>query len=488
MFLPPSFSHIARGKLAPISGSIDAKDSDALAAAARELREETQLITGRDFLPSFCGPPFSFADEHAQRSWTVHSFGWTLTADEDRIQLDWEHSGWEWIKAEDIVSGKIADDCVPKLDQSFRRVFFGPGGVFGHSHAIVPGNPPGKAFLFGLRRLRTDKENGARFLATEAVRSLANVATEMNPFDWKAFKIAAYHLIYSARPSMNAAISSVVVGALTQISGSTTSDAGPAEVVGKLEAFIREREEVSTKISRSFASMMHERYKDTDHIDIVTLSSSSTIRSAIVWLLQNSQLHVNLKVLESRPLCEGASLAAAVLSGAQHSGSASDRLTIQIAPDSHVARMALEMTYPSFLLTGADRISPSGHVSNKTGSCAAAVVAKALSPHTEVIVLSETDKIAKPSDLTMYEKGEENVDREMEEHSPESNDPVEVTKIWPSDVVGAEVQNVYFEWIPRKYIDMYISEDGPLELDRIREISLEKARQEKKMLAGLYDD
>ncbi len=494
--------HTFRGKFAPISGSIDANDVDALAAAVREIREETQLVAGQDLIPKFRGSPFSFSDKEAQRSWTVHPFGWTLIVDESRIKLDWEHSNWEWIKPYEIVTRKNADDCVPRLDQSFRRVYFGPGGIFGDDSTIAPGSTAGRAFLSGLERLGNDKEHGARVLATEAVRTLAEMVRAMCPFEWTALRIAAYHLIYSARPSMNAAISSAILAALEAVSDILrSSNSEVSAIIGKIEACISYRNRTSETISEHFVCHIREHCRGAGQVDILTLSSSSTIRSSILQLLEVSpKLHVNLHLLESRPLCEGASMAAGLLLTARNKSFAS-RLRIKIAPDSHIAQVVLGLASPSILLLGADRISPSGHVSNKTGSCAAALVVRELAPQTQVVVLSESDKIAKPSNLQLYERDEEDREREMQEHSLESNDPVEVTRIWPLAGAGdevvqtltqtddpVEVQNVYFEWVSQSYIDVYISEDGPMKQDKIREISLQKARLEDEMFAGLYDD
>ena len=361
---------------------------------------------------------------------------------------------------------------------------------------MTPGNGASKAFSSGLTRLRNDKENGARVLATEAVKTLAEMVKTMEPFDWRALKIAAYHLIYSARPSMNAAISSAVLAALEAV-----SDKGPSAVVRDIEVRIRDRDNASDKVCERFVCHILQHCQDARQVDILTLSSSSTIRSSILHLLNvDPRLSVNLNVLESRPLCEGASMAAAILNAAKTRGFAS-RLRIKIAPDSHIALVTLKLASPSIVLLGADRISPSGHVSNKTGSCAAALVVRELAPQTQVVVLSETDKIAKPSDLELYENEGEDREREMQEHSPESNNPAEVTRTWAASGTGeevvqiltqpdasVEVQNVYFEWIPQSYIDVYITEDGLIQQDQIREISLQKARLEDEMLAGLYDD
>ena len=194
-------------------------------------------------------------------------------------------------------------------------------------------------------------------------------------------------------------------------------------------------------------------------------------------------------------------MAAAVLSNADESNVA-DRLSVEIASDSHISLFASSLTNSSFLVLGADRISSSGHVSNKTGSSAAAIIVKALNPKTRVVVLSETDKIAKPSDLEAYERSEEDVDREMQEHSPEANDVSEVTRIWAAAGVSqdalrrlqttgnqrdVDVQNVYFEWVPRRFIDAYVCETGILARLDIRKISLEKGRMERQMFANLYD-
>ena len=428
-----------------------------------------------------------------------------MIADEGRIRLDWEHSGWEWIRPQDIISGKIADDCVPRLDQSFRRVYFGAGGIFGDYSAITARNDAGNVFQSGLERLRNDKENGARVLATEAVRTLVETVKVMEPFDWKALRIVAYHLIYSARPSMNAAISSAVLAALEAASAAANvSNAEPSTIIGNIEAYSSDRAKASEKVSERFVCRILEHCQDARQLDILTLSSSSTIRSSILHLLNvEPRLNVKLHILESRPLCEGASMAAAILNKVKSQGCAS-RLRMTISPDSHVAQVSLmlaKLASPSILLMGADRISPSGHVSNKTGSCAAALVIRELAPQTQIMVLSETDKIAKPSNLELYENDQEDKEREMYEHSSESSDPAEVTKIWAAAGAGkevtqaltqpdapVEVQNVYFEWVPEKLIDVYITEDGLLQQDKIREISLQKARLEDEVFAGLYDD
>jgi translation initiation factor 2B subunit (eIF-2B alpha/beta/delta family)/8-oxo-dGTP pyrophosphatase MutT (NUDIX family) len=490
--LDQTTSHFYRGKLAPVSGSIDASDADAYAAAARELREETQLDPNTDLRMMYCGTTFTFADEEAQRSWTVHPFSWWLLSNESKIKLDWEHDGYEWKRPQGILSREIVHDCVPRLDWSFRRVYFGHGGIFGHDTPIRPDNEPGRLFERTLRELRDDKKNGAKALASHALQRLALIAESMEVFDWSSLTRAAYHFTYSGRPSMNAAISSTILQALADISSMARESRVPGSppIAERLRCISDEREQPGTMITSSLTDLVRQSLRDTQQIDILTLSRSSTIIESIKSLLSSIwKLNIKLSILESRPLCEGVSAADTIL---HFTSLHRDRIHISLAPDSHLSKLAQDLRHPSFLLLGADRISPSGHVSNKMGSTAAAIVVKHLSPKTKIVVLSETAKITKPSDLELYERNGEDISHELKEHSPESGDLSEVTEAWDSSEVdglqrysNVDVQNVYFEWVYRDLIDTYVTEEGVTSRERIRDISLRNARLEKEIFGGL---
>lgn len=90
-------------KLAPISGSVERRDSNApLATALREIREETALDPPSDLQLLRQGKPYAFADESVGREWIVHPFAFRLKSNEEGgkgeegIATDWEHEGWEW--------------------------------------------------------------------------------------------------------------------------------------------------------------------------------------------------------------------------------------------------------------------------------------------------------------------------------------------------------------------------------------------------------
>lgn len=590
-----SLTHTTRrGKLAPISGSIDATDPFPTAAAKREIREETGLYPDQALRLDFVGPPFSFADHDAGRSWTVHPFGWTLLAPEAAIELDWEHDGWEWVNISDILEtetgdsiGRRREECVPRIEESLRRVYHGPGGIFGHVPTMYPTIQGGKAFQEGLTAIRNDFTNGARVLATRAAECLLQVSRVYsttiadNEKDlrslWRWLRIAGWHLIHSARPSMNAAISSAVLVALQAVNKvireSRLEEALP-EVVKTLEEIISNRQSIAERTSQAF--VRHVLPTDVDNgdngllsVDIITLSSSSTIKGALLGLISTlmqprtgsasqpvvdpspvpQSITVNITILESRPACEGASLAAQLIRAVNELNATDSELpelsstvtmNITLVPDCEVAQVIVantdkersEARRPHYLLLGADRISAGGSVLNKTGSLAAAVLAKTLGRRTtEVVVISDCDKITAAKthheERARHEKEAALGDRDkaagepseedLTTHALESDtshcllssytsmsgfqqdDVSTIQRMSASDAQGGEYsdpevtvnfreQVSTFEWVPSKYLDTYLTEVGAISKEQIKERSISEATLSEKMFEGLYDN
>ena len=485
LFIDPT-----RGKLAPISGSIDAHDSSPLDAAIRELREETQLNPdGKELALHLQGKPFNIEDHAIGRKWTVHPFSWLLKDPraKDRIQIDWEHSSFSWLSPEAILSGKHEHESVPNLAESLWRVWLGSGGTFG----TTDGNSAGKRLRSCLEKLQNDHESGAKLMASHVLQYLGEIVSlcdgesefTLSRTDlWKQTRMIAWHLIYNGRESMNAAIATTLLRCLKTLEPyrndkKTLTDA--------IERYSESRRAASQQIDEVFAGWLTE-YLDSHGrplggqdaaVRILTLSSSSTILSSLQTAIRKyTDLHFDIRILESRPRCEGASLAQNLL----QNDHVPANLHVTVATDASAALVARDL---DLLLLGADLISHDGHVSNKTGSWPAVLSAKAVARRqgregdVKVVVLSEMEKICKPAPV--------------DAHKEEENDPEEVLLAWECFGIAKakrhsciDVRNTYFEWVPPDEIDVYISEQGPLSREQIRKQALYVEQLERE----LFDD
>ncbi|KAK8052926.1 hypothetical protein PG996_012227 [Apiospora saccharicola] len=477
-------------KLAPVSGSVDEDDADALATAVREIKEETTLGLGSDIELLRKGKPYSFADESIGREWTIHPFAFRLKPaaeggkGEAGIVIGWEHEGWEWHDPL-LVEDSEEFGGVPRLLESLRRVW----------PEIDLGAEAGAALTDGLRDLQTDHESGARQLAAKAVSILRDVISAAHkpsnhdyagPLDynnawWATIRMASWHLWENGRESMGAAIVSALVSVLDLVEQAALTTGGPPNerllrTYQTIETYLARRESAVAEISASFVDFVKDRVlaegRPEAGLKVLTLSSSSTIASCLAQAATALDgVVIDLRILESRPLCEGVTLASKLLSEADSHEKTKKRIDIRIYSD---ASAALASEDVDLVLLGADRISAAGDVSNKTGSLPAVLSAKHVSPGARVLILSEVDKIAGPG--------------EASEHVVEENDANELTRGWLSmDVRGAKnlveaassginsakvkVKNVYFEWVPARFIDAYITDEGVWSADKIRERS-----------------
>lgn len=551
-------SNLLREKYSPVAGTIENDDTEPIAAARREIQEETQLIDGRDIELEFCGLPFSFEDAAAGRSWTVYPFGWTLKADDSSIKLDWEHSGWDWFDPQTILNGSINDQCVPRISNSLKRVYFGPNGMFpGGGRLVDRNNTAGKIFLKTLETLKTDTENGARVLATAALQGLLEIlecfagspsqGTESQAC-WLALRIAAYHLVYSSRPSMNAAIRATILAALSSVfSQMDTRIPQLQPALTTLRSVITQREHTLDSLARAFEDHIRSIIDpSTELFKIITLSASSSILAALKRLstsrFESQKLTISLTILESRPRCEGAHVAADLVSFIESAlPSLPDQKTlpkmeITIIPDTHLTlafaeSIGSENLIPTIVLLGTDHITPSGHIVNKTGSQALAELAfsQLNREASRTIVLGETDKIAIPKrdsfwsyfwalaadDDTVGNTGDNtNSERdkvrlleslsqaELRVRPHEQHEAEEVYAAWDKESrdvlipyienqkrssVTVTVENTYFEFVEAKLIDEYITENGKLTVEEIMKFSVESFRLEERMFKNLYD-
>ncbi|OTA52771.1 translation initiation factor eIF-2B subunit family protein [Hypoxylon sp. EC38] len=451
-------------KLAPISGSIEKYDASPLATALREINEETGLTLSSIELLRV-GKPYTFVDESIGREWTINPFAFRLKEKaeggkgEEGITIDWEHEGYEWFNPLEV-NESDGFGGVPKLVNSLRRVW--------PEYDLGP--KAGKAFTSGLQRLRDDHESGARQLAEAAVSILKGLIAEMDSdaIDdtwWANIRMAAWH-ICKARESMGAAITSAVVKALGCIHAIFIQDLPPPEKVRRMiesmENQLNQRKFTTDRIRDTFVDYLRRNIVEaTDSkksISVLTLSSSSTISSCLLQAAANLGVSLDLCILESRPLCEGVTLASKFL----EAGNEGANLTVTLYTDASVALAAKGV---DAVVLGADRISVAGDVSNKIGSLPAILSQRHVAPDSKVIILSETEKVASPGP--------------MEEHVAEENSPAELIQAWRGRVKGANViedclvdaqhsptrgkvyvRNTYFEWVPAHFIHAYVTDEG----------------------------
>ncbi|KAL5365867.1 hypothetical protein BJX96DRAFT_20326 [Aspergillus floccosus] len=463
--------------LAPISGSIDRTDKEPLAAAWRELHEETTLT--RTALALWrTGKPFSFSDASVGREWTVHPFAFRLKSEDDAraIHTDWEHESWGWYDPQRVIDEIGGAHGVPRLTDSLRRVWF----------EGETGERAGRTLATGLERLRTDHESGSRELTAIAIRVFGDFIAQSREGDdkldegwWRGVRMAAWHLIKNGRESMGAATLSAVLGVLTEMESvlqmqTESVEAKWERMLAVIDSQLQNRSSRATRLQKSFVEYLQSTFLESgqrEKLTVLTTSASSTIRDSLLNAYAALDLDtLELRVLESRPLFEGATLAACVLSQFQ--------FQFQSSPDKHFhvklytdASAAVASEGVDIVLLGADQISATKGVSNKTGSLPLALSAKHMSPAVKIAVLSEVEKI----------NGTGGVVRD--DHA-EDNDPMEIVGTWKHDgVKGAqvlkepgeratvEVQNTYFEWVPLDIVDAFVCEEGVMSEDDIRQKS-----------------
>ncbi|OJJ64674.1 hypothetical protein ASPSYDRAFT_39423 [Aspergillus sydowii CBS 593.65] len=483
--------------LAPISGSISRKDPNPLAAAWRELSEETRLSPATLTLWRF-GKPFSFADESVGREWTVHPFGFLLKGPvgDNAIKIDWEHEGWEWYDPTAVVNDDgVEKTGVPHLRESLRRVWF--EGEFG--------GEAGRALSAGLEKLQNDHESGSHELTSIALKEFRDFIVQMQPRMetgrgkwWEDVQMAAWHLVKNGRESMGAATLNALLAILEEMEEvwklESSSEWKLERMLTTIDHHLKSRTGRADLVKEMFGSYVRSNFlsggQSKEKLTILTLSASSTIRDSIVETFASLDIsRLELRILESRPLFEGVSIASSISSHFQEKckDTPDKRLHISIYADAPVAVAAEGV---DIVLLGADRISRSKGVSNKTGSLPLVLSTKHTTPSAKIVVLTELEKV----------NGESGV---IDDERHEDNDPAEVVNAWKSvgvkgvetiealseparaegSNVSVDVRNIYFEWVPLSLIDAFVSGEGVLSDDRIHE----KANQQQELASRYFD-
>lgn len=482
-----------RHHLAPISGSIETGESP-VEAAWREINEETSL-TPRDIELWRQGKSYSFSDPSIGRQWTIYPFAFRLKGPnedgrgEAAIKIDWEHEAWHWYDPMKVVNDNSLGG-VPRLAESLRRVYF----------EIDMNEKASGALRSGLEQLKSDHSSGSHELTTIALKAFRDVLVHLKDDSnwWETTRMAAWHLWKNGRESMGSATLNALLGVLADIDDIRKDpETHFGRILTVLDRHLERRRETALHIKEAFNTYLHSSFlpsiqsQGENKITLLTLSASSTIRDSILAAFKSLPVsHLELRILESRPLFEGASMASSLLSEfeTQFPPSSGQHLQISIYTEASAARAARDV---DFVLLGADRISSSGSASNKIGSLPAVLCVKYISPEARVLVFSGLEKVAEP--------GAE------EDHESEENDPTEVINTWVvSGVNGVnklqegirgpkketsncavKVTNVYFEWVNASMIDAFITEEGALGSTEIRRKAQEVKENVDKYFSSL---
>ena len=441
------------------------------------------------------GKPFTFDDPSVGREWTVHPFAYRLKTPEEGglgekgIHIDWEHVGWGWHQPSDIMEGKVLG--VPRLSDTLRRSYF---------EADFP-HPAGKVLAAQLDKLQNDHESGSRQLTTIALKGFRDFISSMPaPSDlsswWGTVRLGSWHLAKNGRESMGAAILNALLHILKDVDHTLQqhdkdADKLKDDILAVVDKHIDARYSITERITDHLVEYLLSHSlsgsEKRQSLRVLTLSSSSTIRDSIVDVFAKLDVPtLDLRILESRPLYEGVTLATSVISQFNHRfGSSKDKhLKVSIFTDSTIVPAAEDA---DVLLIGADRISSANGVSNKIGSLPTALCAKyATNDKICTVVVTDSDKIS-----PTFEG----------ETTNEENDPAEVTASWrdahlknfdvldkslpgssaaskadgagsdQKPLVNVAVRNIYFEWVPLKFINAIVCEEGILGSNTIETLS-----------------
>ncbi|KAJ6017237.1 hypothetical protein N7451_000616 [Penicillium sp. IBT 35674x] len=478
--------------LAPISGSIDAHESP-LAAAWREVKEETTLTPQQLELWRH-GKPYSFSDVSVGRKWTIHPFAFQLRNTEkdglhnELIKVNWEHDSWEWHDP-----GEVVDDdsfgAVPYLAKSLGRVWFQKNMNRGASEALQS----------CLEELHVNRQSGNHELTCIALKGFRDVLVHLrdDPKWWETTRMTAWHIWKNSRERMDVGTLNALLGALDDIEDIKERDLEDESrwdlTLAVLDHHLEAHRMLPSRIQDSFVEYLQthfissENAQSSQKLTILTLSANATIRDSLLDAIASTPIsHLDIHILESRPLFEGASMASSLLTESQANLISSPDQIVKVTVHTD-ASAALASTNVDLVLLGADLISSSGCVSSKTGSLPAVLSAKYISPNAKVLILSGLEKVS-------------DWDRREDRHKLQECDPAEVMSSWAhSGIKGVNilqglrdfhagsskctthVENVDFEWVPANLIDGFVCEDGTWDVAKI-----EYKAQELKQRADRY--
>ncbi|KFY21517.1 hypothetical protein V491_02973, partial [Pseudogymnoascus sp. VKM F-3775] len=80
---------------------------------------------------------------------------------------------------------------------------------------------------------------------------------------------------------------------------------------------------------------------------------------------------------------------------------------------------------------------------------------------------------------------------EAEAQGGEENEASEVTAAWPArakevgELEGVTVRNPYFEWVPSRLVDVYVTEAGEVGVEGLKRVAREREELEERLFDGI---
>lgn len=351
-----------QGRWACISGSVE-EEEQPQAAMWREMCEETGWVEGRDLQLVRPGLPIDVDDSPKPGktySFRVHPFLFSLqsgTTSRDSPQIDWEHTGYQWVSAEGMREMDEGGETVPRLFETLQRVW----------------DPPAMITDSGLqqraRGLFNDHQRGAAELAKDAAELVLAGAD--------AESIAAL------RPTMVPLVNAARRAAELKAGG----DAVQAELAAALDRAAVEAAEAL----RPYAT-------------VATFSRSSSVVAAVQRIAEREDGSLRavfvgasmpggegVSAAELISSATGATLARSAQSPRDHNSSERDNLAVSVLPDDQLEQRISDRKV-DVLVLGADAVLRGGTVVNKAGSARLARACARAVPPIPVVVVADQFK------------------------------------------------------------------------------------------------
>ena len=290
--------------------------------------------------------------------------------------------------------------------------------------------------------MAVDNVHGASFITRRCIEILSRAAQVYEgPEDesFRSYLVYVGRALSQAQPAM-CAPGNRIAGLLEALG----TDRPDCEITGRkvekeVKACLGLHDSELGRLGQAGAVLLAEKFREK--AGIITLSHSDAVYAVLSRLAPNSQTEIT--VAESRPLCEGVTLAKKL---------AADGFTVNLVTD---ATLGIETAGASCVLVGADTVFPDGGIINKAGTRLLALAAKM--DNIPFYCCTQTCKvlpIAKEGTATLLFQKE--------------GDPAELIQ---RPAAGIRVRNQYYDRTEYFLVSGFITERGFMRCKEIGAIS-----------------